>query len=152
MKYCGTYACGHEGVINIYGPTKEHERKREYVFSQICPECRKLERQQEIKEVNKKSAEAAVKMGLPALTGTEKQISWAMTIRNNQMESVKDQVKAREGYRVKISDERLITMEEWEKAFERIVESETTAKFWIENREEYQTNKRIKEKCKELYL
>ena len=152
MKYYGTYACGHEGAVQIYGPTKEHERKKSYIFSHLCPECEKLEFQKKRDEANKKSMAAAAELGLPALTGSEKQIAWATTIRNEQMEFVNSLVKEREGFRVKISNEILITIEEWKKAFETIMETETSSKFWIENREEYQINKRIKEKCKELYF
>ena len=67
------------------------------------------------------------------------------------MECVNSLVKEREGFRVKISDEILITIDEWKKAFENILETETTSKFWIDNREEYSMKKRINEKCKELY-
>lgn len=151
MKYYGTYVCGHEGAVQIYGPTKEHERKKNYIFSNLCPECEKLELQKKRDEANQKSMAVAVKLGLPALTGSEKQIAWATTIRNEQMECVNSLVKEREEFRVKISDEILITIDEWKKAFENILETETTSKFWIDNREEYSMKKRINEKCKELY-
>ena len=32
MKYYGTYACGHEGVVEIYGPSKDREAKRKMNF------------------------------------------------------------------------------------------------------------------------
>ena len=103
MKYYGTYACGHEGAVQIYGPTKERERKKSYIFSHLCPECEKLEIQKKRDEVNKKSMAFAAELGLPALTGSEKQIAWATTIRNEQMERVNSLVKEHEGFRVKIS-------------------------------------------------
>lgn len=152
MKYSGTYACGHEGVIHIYGPTKEHEQKREYVFSQVCPECAKLERQKERDEANKKASDAAIKSGLPELTGTEKQIAWATTIRNDIIGLIDNLAKEHEGCEVQISDGKLIHIEEWQKAFETILKCETTAKFWIENREKYQINAQIIKKCKDMYF
>lgn len=76
MKYYGTYACGHEGAVDIYGPSKDREWKKENAFSRLCPECREKARQQERDIANKKAAEAAAEMGLPKLTGTEKQVAW----------------------------------------------------------------------------
>ncbi len=152
MKYSGTYACGHDGVINIYGPIKEHERKRDYVFSQLCPECAKLERRKELNKINKKAADAAAGLGLPALTGTEKQVAWAAAIRNDIIELIDNLTKEHEGFEVQISDGKLIHIEEWQKAFNAIIKEETAAKFWIENREKYSIKMRIKEKCKELYF
>lgn len=45
--YHGTYSCGHEGRINLIGPTKDREWKKEREFSGLCPECykKKLEAQ-----------------------------------------------------------------------------------------------------------
>ena len=48
MKYDGIYSCGHEGVIDIIGPTKDREWKKEHEFSQLCPECRKKAHQLEL--------------------------------------------------------------------------------------------------------
>lgn len=39
--YHGTYSCGHEGRINLIGPTKDREWKKEREFSGLCPECYK---------------------------------------------------------------------------------------------------------------
>lgn len=31
--YYGTYSCGHEGRVNIIGPTKDRQRKSDWHFS-----------------------------------------------------------------------------------------------------------------------
>lgn len=36
-KYEGTYACGHDGVVNVIGKMSERQRKVDYAFSHLCP-------------------------------------------------------------------------------------------------------------------
>ena len=80
-KYIGVYSCGHEGVVNIIGPHKDREWKRERIFSNMCPECYKEYIQKQREEVNKKASEQSEEMELSKLEGTEKQIAWANTLR-----------------------------------------------------------------------
>ena len=40
-KYEGTYACGHDGVVNVIGKMSERQRKADYAFSHLCPKCAK---------------------------------------------------------------------------------------------------------------
>lgn len=35
--YEGTFACGHEGRVNIIGPQKDRGYKKERAFSRLCP-------------------------------------------------------------------------------------------------------------------
>lgn len=37
--YYGTYSCGHEGRVNIIGPTKDRQWKADRHFGHMCPEC-----------------------------------------------------------------------------------------------------------------
>ena len=80
-KYSGIYSCGHEGVVNIIGPLKDREWKRERIFSNMCPECYKECIRKQREEANKKASEQTKEMELPQLEGTEKQIAWANTLR-----------------------------------------------------------------------
>ena len=63
-KYTITHACGHEETVQLYGPTKDRDRKAAWMEEQDCPECRAKAR-----------AEAAKAKGLTE--GTDKQIAWA---------------------------------------------------------------------------
>lgn len=38
-KYDVTYACGHTGVVSLFGPNKDRERKLEWLAGQLCPAC-----------------------------------------------------------------------------------------------------------------
>lgn len=84
--YEGTYACGHSGRENITGPTKNREWIAERRFSGLCPECAEKERLKKIEEENKKAAELSEEYELPELTGSEKQVSWANTLRLKRLE------------------------------------------------------------------
>ena len=80
-KYEGTYACGHDGVVNVIGKMSERQRKADYAFSHLCPKYAKEEKERKIAEENKKSKELSEEYGFPNLTGTEKQVAWGNTIR-----------------------------------------------------------------------
>lgn len=73
-KYQITHTCGHtvEHAIagtNVHG---ERERRAEYLAKQVCTEC--YRRQQH-------DAAATATADLPALTGSDKQVAWATTLR-----------------------------------------------------------------------
>ena len=108
-KYEGTYSCGHSGVINVIGKMRERQRKIDYVFSQICPKCAKEERERKIAEENKNSKELSHEYGFPELTGTEKQIAWANTIRLNFYNEFENYAATQE-----------------------IIENETKSSFWLD--------------------
>lgn len=82
MLYEVNYSCGHKGEVQIYGKSAERENKiKWYETKAVCPECyaaqKKAEREAEL--------EAAKSAGYPELTGTEKQIAWAESIRHKFM-------------------------------------------------------------------
>jgi len=84
--YYGTYACGHEGRTNIVGPTKNRQWIADRRFEGLCPECYEAKLQADREAANAEAAEKAKEMELPELTGTEKQVAWANTIRVKMIE------------------------------------------------------------------
>lgn len=80
-QYGGTFACGHEGLVNVYGKHSEREQKIEKAFSRVCPKCYEKEKTERIERENRESLSKSEDYGFPKLSGTEKQISWANTIR-----------------------------------------------------------------------
>lgn len=86
MKYDIVYACGHAGVIQIYGKSADRDRKIKWMETNcLCPNCQANE--------NKKRTEIAIKetagLNLPTLTGSQKQIDWAVVIRAKRIEEAK---------------------------------------------------------------
>lgn len=81
-----TYRCGHEDRIQIYGPVKDRQWKADRSADRLCRDCWLKEREQK----NQKDQAANAEAGLPALTGSPKQITWAESIRKRQLAEVKD--------------------------------------------------------------
>ena len=68
--YTINYKCGHTERVQLYGAHKERYAKIERMEACNCPECEA-----------KAAQDRAAADGLPALTGSDKQISWAADIR-----------------------------------------------------------------------
>jgi hypothetical protein len=142
--YYGTYGCGHEGRVNIIGKVKDRQWKADREFEKLCPECWEKEKQRRFEEENRRAATEAAEMGLPELTGTEKQVAWANTLRQKWIEKAEEYIehekqileylkkqypdkkdKAAEG-------ERLIGI--LRDAIDRILLAQTEARYWIDTR------------------
>ena len=86
--YYGTYSCGHKGRVNIIGPVKDRQWKADRKFSKMCPECWEKHLEKERERKNKEAEEKAKEMELPELTGSERQIAWANTLRQNLIDNL----------------------------------------------------------------
>ena len=149
MKYRIKYACGHEGDIDLTGPTRERERKLEWYATCSCKECQEMERKKATEEMTKE-------LGLPDLQGTEKQIDWAARIRINEIrdlgeyvDRIKERIdslverlaRAEEKGNVEMAEKRKANLEYWRKRLPVVIETYdgisaiTEAHWWIEHRE-----------------
>lgn len=81
MQYIVKYACGHEGTVTLFGPSKTRESRLRWLSTQSCPKCEKEAREEQHRKENEESAHLAEEWELPRLNGTPKQIAWANTIR-----------------------------------------------------------------------
>ena len=84
----GTFSCGHDGSVEVYGSSKQREHDAAYRFSKVCPECAARERDAR----NARNAEKARQLGFPDLIGTEKQVGWANTIRMEAIDKLENQL------------------------------------------------------------
>ena len=114
MLYEVKYACGHVGTVNITGKSSERENRLNYLATCDCVDCYKAKKEQECQ-----AFEAAEK--LPQLSGSEKQIAWAKTIRREKLNEIKEFLN-----RFKSDD--------GTKAFEDWAKNQSSAVFWIDNR------------------
>ena len=64
-------------MYQAYGPLVGRERQLAAIEARECPACRK-----------RKAEQAAQQSGLPALTGSDKQIAWAYDIRSKRIEAL----------------------------------------------------------------
>ena len=136
--YYGTYSCGHKGRVNIIGPVKDRQWKADREFSKMCPECWEKHLQQERERQNREAAEKAKEMELPELQGTERQVVWAITLRQKLIDQLtklaendKELQKLSKLYEVKLTPERVLTVRDY------IIENKTSAKYYIDNRDDY---------------
>ena len=94
-----------------------------------CEECRAKRKLQERDEENAKNAEISKEMGYPDLKGTEKQVTWAVTIRKNMMEIVRayyfDPTRAK-----KFPKQTKMAFD----GLSEILLAHTSAGWWIDNR------------------
>lgn len=114
MLYEVKYACGHVGTVNITGKSSERENRLNYLATCDCVDCYKAKKEQECQ-----AFEAAEK--LPQLSGSEKQIAWAKTIRREKLNEIKEFLNR-------------FKSDEGTKAFEDWAKNQSSAAFWIENR------------------
>ncbi len=131
--------CKEEYRVQMYGPIKQREWKIEN-WNGICDECREKNRQAK----NEADALRNKDAGLPDLTGSEKQIAWAETIRADKITEIEEQFQKWEELR-QSRPERLEkhlnkyfpncdpTPTRMEAAF-RLIQRQKESRFWIDNR------------------
>lgn len=87
-KFNITHSCGHEVEHQLFGPTKDRERKADWLAGTLCTACWKAE--QEKQRADQATAAAAENQtaGACALNGSEAQVRWAETIRNRSLKLV----------------------------------------------------------------
>lgn len=131
-KYDVTYTCGHSGVVNIIGPVKDREWKRQNEENKTCPDCwrKSIEEERELK--NKEAAEKAAEMELPELTGSPKQIAWANTLRQELIDKF-DQATD-DDYKY-LTDQLECTKDEAVRIEHYILENKEQARFYIDRRD-----------------
>jgi hypothetical protein len=91
-KYNVTYACGHSDTIQLYGKCRDREWKLSREEEKLCPDCYRAKIEADRQKQNAEAAEANQAAGLPTLEGTEKQIAWAETLRNNFLNHAKERI------------------------------------------------------------
>lgn len=125
------HTCGHR-VRHVLTVAEEKQGKVEWLESVVCPECFRAEKEKEKAAARQKADAEAQKLtseaGFPALTGSEKQVKWANTIRAELWKLLGD------------ADEPDPADQETLEALEKIRKrffAETSAKWWIDHRGRY---------------
>lgn len=123
-KYDVTYSCGHTVTIQLYGKIKDREWKLKNEETKLCPDCwEKYLEEQRAKE-NAEAAAANKEAGLPELEGTERQVSWAESIRKKVIETAEEYIARF------VKDE--VTKEKCAKALD-FIKSHSAASWWIDH-------------------
>jgi len=132
-NYSITYSCGHTADKQLYG--RERDRQNYIAWaarSAECPACRKADAARQTEEIEQEHA-------LPRLTGSEKQIAWARTIRARLIASVVaavEQARSDAAHRpVPLTEEQVRQADEQTAAVMQALYAKTGASWWIDARE-----------------
>lgn len=87
-KYTVEHSCGHSEDHQIYGKVSERDGKAEWLAGRLCGDCYRAAKRA---DETAKAAEASV--GLPALTGSDKQVAWATKIRARIIAKTREKVE-----------------------------------------------------------
>lgn len=122
--------CGKKFDVQLYGKIKYREWKVEHGYW-LCEDCKAKKREEAVKIAAEKSQE----LQLPELTGSEKQVKWALQIRLQAIKELKKQIEAQKALE-RINPEGKPEREEFlmKLGFEDILKNETKASWWIDNR------------------
>ncbi len=133
-----TYACGHEGVVELFGRSADRERRAAWLASDICPDCAAQKRREKAMQL----AADAEADGLPKLTGSEKQVIWAEQLRadffaaadKRRAEAVTRMDAARETLSEKDSAQSEQMFRDWDNGVSYIAANKVQSSWWIETR------------------
>jgi hypothetical protein len=123
-KYDVKYKCGHTVIEQLYGKQDERYRKIEWAKdNKLYGDCYQASLQAKRIAENAKAAEAAQEAGMPELKGSEKQVAWAITLRQKALGAIAPYISKAQG-EDKIKVEKIIDF----------LKTQTDSKFWIDNR------------------
>lgn len=112
-----TYRCGHTEIINLFGKMSERDKTEQYYKTIDCPHCRAAE-----------AVEKSGMSGIPRLTGSDKQILWATTIRNKAIVLINKSIDN--------MSERGLSVDLQKQLRDKWIVTETESEYWISNRED----------------
>lgn len=126
--YNVTFKCGHTGRVDVVGPLKNRQYWIDRKASRLCPDCYAEDYRIAREAENARAAEDAKSAELPVLTGSEKQVGWATTIRQSKLADAKALI---EKYRTAPDFDEGVASSMIE-SFKKIV----SASWWIDHRNE----------------
>jgi hypothetical protein len=136
-KYTITHSCGHQAIVRLFGPG----RQRDYAISREeqreCEECYRTRIDAERQQATAKATAKAAGLGLAELSGSPKQIAWAVRERDALLLKAAGELAAiRTEYAALPADKAAASagrMERMERAY-RLLECQAKASYWIDRR------------------
>lgn len=88
-KYQVTFSCGHTETVQLFGKTKDRERWIKWAEeNKLCQDCWQAAKEEQRQQATAAAIEENISYGLPSLTGSEKQVAWAETIRAEMVQKI----------------------------------------------------------------
>ncbi|MGI5214937.1 hypothetical protein [Plantactinospora sp. CA-290183] len=118
--------CGAEEEVQIYGGDTRGQRRwrAERLAGEPCRACQQIAHQ----AVNERAATVAAAAGWPPLTGSPRQVSWAETIRADQLAAAHAEISVHTSVPDPVRDEVAAVYAE-------ILLRHTDASWWIDNKD-----------------
>ena len=124
-KYEVKHKCGHVANIELFGETSKREYRMDKMSNELCAECYKEKMEIIYKTKENEAMEQQEKLGLPNLAGTERQIKWAVTIRQNFINEYNNYIDEN---RSKMKNENIVKSQEMLK---NILDIKIESELWI---------------------
>lgn len=115
--YTINHTCGHSVEIQLFGKMKDRYSRIEWLETQECEECKRA-------KANAAAAAAKEARGLADLEGSEKQVAWANTIRENAYKALECLIP------FSTNEKTQAMMDGWK----AMMDAKLEAKWWIDNR------------------
>lgn len=127
-RYTITYACGCTVEKQLFGKISERESYIAWAAEHECPECKKA-------KYNAECQAKAEENNLPSLTGSEKQITWAVSIRQNILSNLAEWTERsmkliNDGNR----EQAMASLAKINATRDNMIANETSASWWIDRR------------------
>lgn len=126
-------SCGHTEEVQIQGTDVRGERDRRAARAAERPCAACLDEAREAESAQ--HARQAAEMGLPPLTGTDRQVRWAQTLRIQGVDQVA-QLRAEVATFVAQHPDRAGEAAELDRALDASIHRQTAAAWWIEHRDD----------------
>jgi hypothetical protein len=88
MEHRIAHACGHEQAHYIPGYPSQQDRKARWLRTTKCRTCFLDDKRLEDAEAATRNAAAIAHLGLPELVGSDRQVSWATSIRMKRLAAI----------------------------------------------------------------
>lgn len=88
MEHFITHTCGHGQAHYLTGFASQQERKARWLHTTKCRTCFIAHKQSEQAAAAARDGAATARLELPPLTGSDRQVAWAMTIRAGRLASL----------------------------------------------------------------
>lgn len=87
-------ACGHKETINVIGPQRRRDSAISSAENRLCEECWLAEKKASNSIESERAIERSEELGLPPLEGSQKQVDWALRIRDQFCSHVEQETNA----------------------------------------------------------
>lgn len=119
------HECGHMAAHDLFGPNAERDRKIAWLRTVPCLACKRTAEQEAV---------ATASPNLPALTGSDKQVAWAASVRAKQLAVIAAELEKVAGAYDPADAAQAAAMAGIEAAVARITR-QAAASWWIDRRD-----------------